>query len=114
MASTVTNSFDADKLHQPIVVAVKRVPRIPLGKDNSKVLDNHCLNNYTIGAKLVPIFAGVCTAEKEGRGAVHFTDTIFGNLSKGYVCLDWHTMIPSPLPPPPTTQLASPPSQHIP
>ena len=68
MASTVTNSFDADKLHQPIVVAVKRVPRIPLGKDNSKVLDNYCLNNYTIGAKLVPIFAGVCTAEKEGRG----------------------------------------------
>ena len=65
-----------------------------------------------IGAKLVPIFAGVCTAEKEGRGAVHFTDTIFGNLSKGYVCLDWHTMIPFPLPP--TTQLASPPSQHIP
>ena len=93
MASTVTNSFDADKLHQPIVVAVKRVPRIPLGKDNLKVLDNYCLHNYTIGAKLVPIFAGVCTAEKEG--------------------LDWHTMIPSPLPPP-TTQLASPPSQHIP
>ena len=62
MASTVTNSFDADKLHQPIVVAVKRVPRIPLGKDNLKVLDNYCLHNYTIGAKLVPIFAGVCTA----------------------------------------------------
>lgn len=77
MASTVTNSFDADKLHQPIVVAVKRVPRIPLGKDNSKVLDNYCLNNYTIRAKLMPIFAGVCTAEKEGRGAVPSNKSFF-------------------------------------
>lgn len=32
MASTVTNSFDADRLHQPIVVAVNIVPMIPLKK----------------------------------------------------------------------------------
>ena len=30
MANTVTKSFDADRLHHPIVVAVSNVPIIPL------------------------------------------------------------------------------------
>lgn len=49
MASTVTNSFDADKLHQPIVVAVKRVPRIPCNERRIEIQDK-----MTIGRRQYP------------------------------------------------------------
>ena len=62
MASTVTNSFDAERLHQPIVVAVSSVPRIPLWKNGGKfdhllvaikcqVLSSHTRNSEFTGFK---------------------------------------------------------------